>query len=208
MNNLPSKDEFLKGIAEYSRHEKRDPMYKVATRLVKNSWGIWDEVSDGLGVLLLTWNQACYRYGIFDFDKLEAFLNKRQGDLNKLRDRSIETLDKADEDKIRTLFTELLTALASKGKAGKFKKSPVAVAKALHILAPYFFPIWDNAIANAYGCHWMNSEKAAEKYIDFCWKNKALVEHIKGLNIPDEKKRSWLKLIDEYNYAKFTYQWI
>ena len=46
------------------------------------------------------------------------------------------------------------------------RKSPVAVAKALHLLAPNFFPLWDNKIAGAYGCYFNNN--SAEKYVSFC----------------------------------------
>ncbi len=208
MDHRPSPKEFLEGVSEFYKHEKRDPMYKVATRLVKDYWGKWDEVADGLGVLLLTWNQALYRYGIFDFDKLEEFLKKWQNEINQFRERKIDTLNKDDEGKIKVLFDKLLTALTSVGKDNKFRKSPVAVAKALHILAPNFFPLWDDAIADAYGCYWADSNKALEKYIDFCWENKALVEYVKGQNIPKDENKSYLKLIDEYNYAKFTYKWI
>lgn len=208
MEHRPPRKEFLEGISEFCKHEKRNAMYKVATRLVKDYWGKWDEVADGLCVLLLTWNQALYRYGIFDFDKLEQFLKKWQNEINRFRERTIDTLNKDDEDKIKTFFNELLIALTSEGKDNKMRKSPVAVAKALHILAPNFFPLWDNVIANAYGCHWRISNEASEKYIDFCWKSKFLVEYIKGQDISKDENKSYLKLIDEYNYAKFTYKWI
>lgn len=194
MEIRPSQEEFLNGVSEYHKHEKRDAMYKVAKMLVNDYWGRWDEVANGLGVLLLTWNQALYRYGVFDFDKLEHFLKSRQNELNEFRNRAIDTLNKNDEAKIKSMFEELLVALASEGKNKKPRKSPVAVAKALHMLAPDFFPIWDNAIAYAYGCYWTNSGKASQTYIDFCWKNKALTEYIKGLSIPNEKKRELVKV--------------
>ena len=69
--HVPDCSGFQKGCDEYERREKRDSMYKVATFLVSHFWGKPNDVADGLGVLLLTWNQAFYRYGIFDFDKLE-----------------------------------------------------------------------------------------------------------------------------------------
>jgi len=31
--HIPSKEEFIKGIEEFEKHEKRDAMYKVATFL-------------------------------------------------------------------------------------------------------------------------------------------------------------------------------
>ncbi len=69
--NIPNREEFLKGCEEFEIHEKRDAMYKVATSLISHFWGNPSNMTDGLGVLLLTWNQAFYRYGIFDFNKLE-----------------------------------------------------------------------------------------------------------------------------------------
>lgn len=63
--NIPNREEFLKGCEEFEKHEKRDAMYKVATFLVFHFWGKPSDMADGLGVLLLTWNQAFYRYGIF-----------------------------------------------------------------------------------------------------------------------------------------------
>ena len=68
---LPEYDEFSRGVQEYVKNERRNPMYKVATNLVSDSWPAPTDVTDGLGVLLLTWNQAFYRYGNFDFNKLE-----------------------------------------------------------------------------------------------------------------------------------------
>ena len=69
--DIPSQDEFRKGYLAFQKYEKRDAMYKVAIFLVCHFWGQPSEMADGLGVLLLTWNQAFYRYGIFDFDRLE-----------------------------------------------------------------------------------------------------------------------------------------
>lgn len=178
MKNKPSKEEFLRGIAEFRKHEKRDAMYKVAIRIVKDYWGKWNQVADGLGVLLLTWNQALYRYGMFDFDRLEQFLKKRQNELNEFKDRKIDSLNSDDDKLIKNIFNELLVALTSIGKDKKLRKSPVAVAKALHMIAPNFFPIWDNAIAKAYDCYWMDSTEASMKYYDFCLKIKEVAEYV------------------------------
>lgn len=54
-------------------------------------------------------------------------------------------------------------------------KSPVAVAKALHLLAPHFFPLWDGRIAKSYKCYY-NVDNAAEKYIWFMKLMKKFVE--------------------------------
>ena len=62
--------ELKAGYLAFQAHEARDAMYKTATFLVETFWGKPREMSDSLGVLLLTWNQAFYRYGLFDFDAL------------------------------------------------------------------------------------------------------------------------------------------
>ena len=49
---------FTKGCEAYWKYEPRDAMYRIAARLVKDSWGNAGDTADGLGVILLTWNQA------------------------------------------------------------------------------------------------------------------------------------------------------
>src|SRR3989337_1068319 len=87
--NIPNREEFLKGCEEFQKHEKRDAMYKVATFLVLHFWGRPSDMADGLGVLLLTWNQAFYRYGILDFSALENCIARNQQALDTFRNRNI-----------------------------------------------------------------------------------------------------------------------
>lgn len=195
-----------KGIKEFRKREARDPMYKVASFWIKHFWGKPKNVAEGLGVLLLTWNQAFYRFGRFDFKKLENFLKKYQRQIGELRKRDIDDFSDSDQFEIRILFNKLMDALQIPSGKSKGKKSPVATVKALHLLAPKFFPIWDDKIARAYNCKWQNSNKAVKKYIDFCYKIKEIVKKLgKCVN---NKNVSILKLIDEYNYAKYTKKWI
>ncbi len=106
----------------------------------------------------------------------------------------------------------------------KGRRSPVGVAKALHLLCPDFFPIWDGEIASAYKCCWYSWEKAPHKYIEFINKNrrvldgllpdmknserkKAIKDICRECSVGDQEKFI-LKILDEYNYAKFTQEWI
>lgn len=202
---IPDKKEFLKGIEEFEKHEKRDAMYKVATFLVSHFWGKPSDMTDGLGVLLLTWNQAFYRYGIFDFDKLEKCIINNFQKIENFRNRDIFSFSRSDEDEIKYLFNEFLTAL--QGYSGKMKKrdSPVAVAKTLHLLAPNFFPIWDAKIAKTYRCYYYN-QNYAEKYVSFCLIIKTIANSVRSYT--DRSDKSLIKLIDEYNYSKYTQGWI
>jgi hypothetical protein len=81
---------FRKGYKEFRKNEKRDAMYKVATFLVELFWGDCHKMSDGLGVLLLTWNQGFYRFnGSFDFFELERCLKKNWQKIVLFRTRKI-----------------------------------------------------------------------------------------------------------------------
>lgn len=202
---LPSSTEFFSGCRAFEQREKRDAMYKVATFLLEHFWNRPSDMADALGVLLLTWNQAFYRYGAFDFDKLEAWINDHLPELESYRKRTIATLAIADDSPIIALFDGLLDALDVPNAArSKGRRSPVAAAKALHLLAPAFFPLWDLRIANALACRY--SEQPARAYVAFCWKTKALAEHVSPF--VDRPEKTLLKLIDEYNYARFTKGWI
>lgn len=284
--NIPNRNEFLKGCREFKEHEPRDAMYKVATFLVSHFWGKPSDIVDGLGALLLTWNQAFYRYGNFNLDKLGKCIKKNFQKIEKFRNRDISSISKFDEDEIKYLFNKFLEALqidnikfSDKNKkkytkqqledilktwkidyngtnlkniydsikenqkiknavewirSGKkeyiqmtisklggterkyledkklIMRSPVAVAKTLHLLAPNFFPLWDNRIARKYRCYY--NENPAEKYVSFCKKIKEFVAKFKEdeviRNYAKKLKKTLIKLIDEYNYSKYTQGWI
>jgi hypothetical protein len=89
--------ELKAGYTAFQDNEVRDAMYKTATFLVKTFWGKPAEMSDGLGVLLLTWNNAFYRYGLFDFNALEKCIAQNQTMLDKYRDRDILDYSPADK---------------------------------------------------------------------------------------------------------------
>ena len=204
-------------------------MYQVATQVVTRSWGNPADMTNGLGVLLLTWNQAFYRYGEFEFNYLEKTIAKWLTSLRSFRKRKIESLSEADFPVIKRVFGDFLESLRVQGKNGEKRRSPVAAAKALHLLAPSFFPLWDDDISWAYGCYWYhgNSEASPEKYIEFMKKIKANVEQLENnyarkhqcnkahaeREILERHPRpnsylTLVKLIDEYNYSKHHEGWI
>jgi hypothetical protein len=204
--DIPSPAEFKKGYQAFQLWERRDAMYKIATFLVDHFWGSPSEMADGLGVLLLTWNQAFYRYGPFDFDRLEECMSSNLNLLQGYRERTILDHSSADDKPIRHLFQQFLTALQICEGRKEGTKSPVAVSKALHLLAPEFFPLWDVKIARAYHCRY--NDRPADKYLSFLRKMKRMAEELQFVVDPRETSKTFLKLIDEYNYAKFTKGWI
>jgi hypothetical protein len=203
LNLSPS--EFERGYLAFQAREPRDAMYKTATFLVRHFWGQPRKMADGMGVLLLTWNQAFYRYGYFDFARLEETLRANVAVIEELQPRNILSLAQADEHTVRHLFLAFLDALRITEGKKKDCTSPVAVAKALHLLAPDFLPIWDYSIARAYGCNY--NLHPARKYATFAYKMQALARQLQD-RVPPGGDRTFLKLIDEYNYAKYTKHWI
>lgn len=192
------------GSQTFCKFEKRNAMYKVATFLMKYFWGKPSDMADSLGVLLLTWNAAFYRYGSPDFDAIESVIHCNLAVLATYRNRDILSFSISEVNSIQCLFLEFLEALQIAEGNKKGNKSPVSVAKALHLLAPSFFPLWDKKIAKEYGCNY--SESPEQKYIDFMKISKAQAKDIKGkINTKD---KTLLKVIDEFNYAKFTKNWV
>jgi hypothetical protein len=201
----PTPSEFERGFREFQAREPRDAMYKTATFLVEHFWGHPREMADGMGVLLLTWNQAFYRYGSFGFGLLEGALRTNMPVIKNLRTRMIESLTKADEPVIEQLFKAFLDALRIADGKKKDCRSPVAVAKALHLLAPGFLPLWDDRIARSYGCYY--NSQPAKKTIVFAYRMQALGRDLQG-HVPAGCGRTFLKLSDEGNYAKYTTGWV
>lgn len=68
-------------------------------------------MTDGLGVLLLTRNQAFYRYGIFNFNKLEKCITDNIQKIENFRNRDLLSLSNSDEEDITDLFNKFLKAL-------------------------------------------------------------------------------------------------
>ena len=90
----------LQGSQKYIKEEKRDSMYRVATFLVDHFWYRSFGMSAGIGMLLLVWNQAYYRYCNFalDFEGLAKFLGDNEKTIKELRHRDISDF-REDADK-------------------------------------------------------------------------------------------------------------
>ena len=203
--NIPTTAQLEIGFKEFHAHERRDAMYTIATFLIGHFWGQPANMADSLGVLLLTWNQAFYRYGSFDLEKLEKCIAENFSAIETFRERSIIDYGENDDPSLTRLFKEFLTALAiSEDNKAAGRKSPVAVSKALHLLAPGFFPLWDKAIAMAYRCDY--TRRPAGQYLAFIRKTQKIARNLQGVSVPPGKTLP--KLIDEFNYAKFTKGWV
>lgn len=111
-----------------------------------------------------------------------------------------------DEGTVKSLFAASLHALEIVEDKSKGRRSPVGVAKTLHLLAPAFFPLWDLKIAIAYRCRY--SADPAGKYLAFMRMQQSIVSTLEETIESLSDGKSPLKVLDEYNYAKFTKEWI
>jgi hypothetical protein len=115
----------------------RDLFYRAAIALVRLAKaGMVDlTVGEALAVLLRTWNNAYYRYhppGTGHYAEVEALIETHGAWLESVTHRGIASFTDLDEQPLRTVFTGFEMALG-----------PVGAAKALHLLAPCFLPLWD-----------------------------------------------------------------
>jgi hypothetical protein len=198
MTQTPSIQDLKKARQVFETNEPRDLFYRAATELVALSLEgtISLSVAESLAVLLQTWNKMFYQYQKFNsqhFADIERLISDYHSALMEYRQRSIVSFNQADEDQITPLFRDFETDLG-----------PVGAAKCLHLLAPSFFPLWDRAIADAYGCQLQRKGRNAERYCRFMRIVKEQVEHLGGQDVIGPNP---LKALDEYNYCKFTKRW-
>jgi len=108
--------------------------------------------------------------------------------LDAFRARSITSLVRDDRETILSLFSTF-----------ESKLGPVGTAKALNLIALSFFPLWDNPISSRYGVL-----TCGYGYLVFILISKYQVERLYCL--PNDSLP--LKMIDEYNYCKYTKGWV
>ena len=196
---IPTIEEIRKAHKIFENKEPRDLFYRAAIELVDLAIQGKTTLSlaEALAVLLQTWNKAYYRYKVFDtrhFADIEHLLDSHSSELLSFRKRSIENYCEEDKMKIKKIFEDFEKVLG-----------PVGTSKCLHLLAPYFFPLWDRAIARAYHINLKKIGGNAEKYCHFM----AIVrEQCRRIGGEKTIGRNPLKAIDEYNYCKYTKNWI
>jgi len=195
----PQIKELERAREAFEANEPRDLFYRAATELV--DLAIREQVSltvaEALAVLLQTWNRAYYQYRKFDrehFADIERLLSKHRAVLESVRGRTIEGFSSADGAMVEGLFRDFELVLG-----------PVGAAKCLHLLAPRFFPLWDRDIAKAYLVSLRKRGRNGERYCRFM----RIVEgQWRDLGGEQRIGRNPLKALNEYNYCKYTKEWM
>ena len=195
---VPTIEDLRKARDLFEKNEPRDLFYRVATELVALAIDGKSSLStaEALAVLLQTWNASYYRYRHFTaahFGDLERIVGDHEDALRTFRARSVTTLCEQDSDPVKRTFREFELVL-----------HPVGAAKCLHLLAPGFFPLWDRAIAAAYGVPLAGLGRNQEGY----WQFMTVVREQCNRLASEGSSMNLLKALDEFNYCKYTKKWI
>lgn len=145
---------------------------------------------------------------------LTVALQKAEPWLQPLRGSNIEDVDllkpikiKGEEIRILTLIENVFNTI-QKVRAGRRTVAFTATAKILHMAVPELFVMCDGSIRKAYGC-----EGNAAGYANFMLKMnffaRDLVSQAHGnkqriLDCSKRERRALARLLDNYNYTKFT----
>jgi hypothetical protein len=120
----------------FERYEPRDLFYRVSIDLLRRARSRRGEftVAEAVAVVLQTWNRRFYvstgiRFDADHFADIEDLLYRHQVALDRYRRRAVESLRPDEQREIEALFDDFDGVLG-----------PPGASKALHVLAPRFFP--------------------------------------------------------------------
>lgn len=164
----------------------RDKVYDWSLELIKEG-----KISQGIILMLSTWNFAYFRYHIKDFD-LEGFekIVKECG-LDYFKDKQFEELNFEDKE-IKERIIKIYNVLSS-FEGVRY----VGATKVMHFLYPKVFMMWDGKIINQYG-----AKTSPEGYIDFTRKMQEMYKRGDFENL--DKSVSIPRAIDIYNMNKYS----
>jgi len=208
LNNLKENLDYSAfGINDTKLQERIDKSFgDLITTL--NS-GNCENIGFGIAPYLLTWNFRRFKEYFIGktyfslssyFEDLGTFIKSIKNELEEFRKRKIY-LDEIKEDKIKKIFNKANKKLKS---LGINQNEPVGVVKLLHILAPNYFPLIDNPIAEATGLKQRRESLTIDEYIIWMKALKRWCENYEKKKIEEIEKRydeSILKLIDEGFYV-------
>lgn len=189
---LPSAAKVVAAHEEYLRAEGRDVVYRVARDIIERAYRGEGQftIGEGVAVLLLSWNAAFYRPRPALLrtlaDDLDRLVTGNGAQLDTYRTRSVTSFNPGvDAPTIEGLYRAFVERLW-----------PVGAAKALHVLAPGFFPLWDDAIARRFRLQLSPREASVRSYL-------ALIAIGKQFAMTSDLPMP-LKALDEWAYVRFT----
>jgi hypothetical protein len=197
----PTAERLAQARLRFDEVEPGDLFYRGALSLIAmsraDSSSAHLDLAESLGLLLRTWNAPFYRFkGGFrreHLDHIRALLSEYRDRIGLFAGRTIATYRPTDEAEAADLFHGF-----------ELRLGPVGAAKALHLLAPRFFPLWDEAIAKkGYGITFGPIGQNSVRYLKLIGAIQTEIDALGGWAAlsPDVNP---IKAIDEYNYCSCT----
>ncbi len=194
---MPSADDLRRAHKTYFEKAKRDVFYRAAVMLIPKALNGQSEfpLADVLELFLQTWNRQYYRFHPWSAEhhrQIELLLNECLSQISTLRQR---------------VFSSYIEGFSEEGMMwfifNRFKQTlgPVGAAKALHVLAPAFCPLWEGEIAK-------QAYRVPLDGAGYVAMMRAVQVQLANLGNTTTLGGNPLKLIDEYNYCHYAKGWI
>jgi len=193
---------FNKTTNDFDKREGRTNFFKLAQNLINRGFE-----TEGLLLILTTWNFAIFRYAVkqFDIDNCKAVLETLKPNFDKINGQDFKTInfDNYKSD-IQTIYNSL-----SEIEGIKFTGAP----KLMHLKNPNVFVMWDAYIRGEkpkkhYGqldtfkngtYEFKKYSKDFDGYFNFIRDMQGKFKHL-NLN----RQKSLAKAVDEFNYVNIT----
>ena len=224
INSIKEPEVLLRYCRKYHEQEPRDIAYVISRYIVIKGKSTPVFTLAGCKLIVITWNAARYqRLGKEVKRRLSSDIAKAyeeaKGLLSFFDGMRLENVEFDDElrDKVGLAFR----AFSSKPSIGV-----TGASKLLHLLNPSFFMMWDSLIRQAYHkLHYMRHSANTEAcYVDFLQDSQAILRALlskvseeelweRHMEFMDQEvikafsyRETILKMLDEANYVRFTYE--
>ena len=199
---VPDPEDLSKIVEIYEKrygkleHIYRDVLRKFGTIKLCNLSE--DNIECILNPYFLKWGKMGRVLGFKGVRRIGDRLKEMDAQLSKFQQEDLITLNlDIMSSKIANIYDDIMNTewLSKKGKMKRV--GPTSASKALHLVAPNLFIIWDRAIRNYYGF-----KDNGEGYIRFLANMQDWIRKLKPTieRLQKRYKKSCTKIIDEYNW--------
>jgi len=167
---MKSPGKLLRGCEKFHEMEPRDIIYLVARKIILENPNSDYHILSGIEVLLLTWNAVYLQRQPekvkrrLESDIMEAYRNTRN-DFGVLEDKKLETIDLKNPEIVNRIKRIFKTFMSHKSIES------TRASKAIHLINPELFMMWDNEISRNYHrlhpAYRIRSESPEECYVEF-----------------------------------------
>jgi hypothetical protein len=194
-------EEFYDPNEDFKR-EPRAFCYDLAVRFIseakeatKDNWYEDENTVKGILLLLFTWNFAAKKTKALNFGKIRSLLGRTKDELRLLEGYTIENADEHAWERIKKIFKEFRNVVDQTG-----------ASKALSLLNPQLFVMWDTAIRARLRrdlIPGIENGEEAEHYVTFLKGIQGIVKRY-GIREKLPPNSVVAKKVDEYNYVRIV----